>query len=71
MSHEIVYNMDLVREICAAIHSLRSKNGIRLRQPLARVTIIHPEVSKITHLASIIMDECNVKAVMFNETTYQ
>jgi len=60
---ELVTAMDLVREACSAIHSIRKARGLRARLPLRRVTIAHPDSARLTPFLSLIADEVNVKSV--------
>ena len=36
---DLVADMDWVREVCSAAHSIRKANGLRARLPLARLTV--------------------------------
>ncbi len=40
---ELVTAMDRVREVCSAALSVRKANGLRVRQPLASMTVASPE----------------------------
>ncbi|HLX77884.1 MAG TPA: class I tRNA ligase family protein, partial [Acidimicrobiales bacterium] len=60
---DLVTAMDLVREACSAIHSIRKARGLRARLPLWRVTIAHPDSARLAPFLSLIADEVNVKSV--------
>lgn len=66
---EIIKQMDKVRDICATAHSLRSKNNIRLRQPLRKFYLIDMEgalsfLENSPELVFHIKDECNVENIV-------
>jgi isoleucyl-tRNA synthetase len=66
ISEIVIKNMDWVREIINEGLRQRAAKGIKLRQPLSKVTIISgvPEDSELT---SIIADELNVKTIDYKE----
>jgi isoleucyl-tRNA synthetase len=66
ISEIIIKNMDRVREVINEGLRQRAAEGIKLRQPLSKVTITSglPEDPELT---SIIADELNVKAVDYTE----
>jgi len=58
--------MDLIRQVVEKAHALRKEAGVKLRQPLAVMTVtapseVHPK------LLSLIESEVNVKKVMWSE----
>jgi len=59
----LVESMDLVREVCSAIHSVRKARGLRARLPLPKVTVAHRDASRLEPFSALIADEANVKAV--------
>lgn len=62
----IAGQMDFVRDICNAALSVRSKQNIRIRQPLARAKIVTTNAESLKQLDvvnGIISDEINVKKV--------
>jgi isoleucyl-tRNA synthetase len=61
----LVEEMDLVQEICSAGHSLRNTKKIRIRQPLASLTLYSQISEIIKKYTSIIEDELNIKKVNF------
>ncbi len=61
----LVANMDLVREVCSAAHSVRKANGLRARLPLASLVVAGPGLEELAEFAELIADEVNVRAVHF------
>ena len=59
----LVESMDLVREVCSAIHSVRKAAGLHARLPLARVTVAHHGAAGLGPFTDLIAEEVNVKAV--------
>ena len=71
---DMVTRMELIREAVGIGRLLRSRFGIKNRQPLADVTVIIRDDKKralVADMAHLIQDELNVKAVKFeaNEET--
>jgi isoleucyl-tRNA synthetase len=60
---ELVESMDLVREVCSAIHSVRKARGLRARLPLPKVIVAHRDASRLEPFSALIANEANVKAV--------
>jgi isoleucyl-tRNA synthetase len=58
--------MDRVRDACNAALSLRGVENIRVRQPLASLTIVDKQVDRLADYADLIKDEVNVKEVKFS-----
>jgi isoleucyl-tRNA synthetase len=63
--HELVASMDAVREVCSAALSLRKAKGLRVRLPLARLTVASPRAEVLRPFTDLIADEVNVKTVDF------
>ena len=59
----LVAAMDQVRIVSSVANSLRKTNGLRVRLPLARLTVVTKDASALQSFAEIIADELNVKAV--------
>jgi isoleucyl-tRNA synthetase len=55
--------MDLVRGACSTALGLRKARGLRVRLPLARLTIAHPDAEALAPYTGLIADEVNVKQV--------
>ncbi len=63
----LIVNMEALRKICSDALSLRQEIGIKIRQPLAKLSVKSAEknLSKNKDLIEIIKDEINVKEVVF------
>jgi isoleucyl-tRNA synthetase len=55
--------MDLVRTVCSTALGLRKARQLRVRLPLARLTVGHPDAAALAPYADLIRDEVNVKDV--------
>ncbi len=60
---DLVAAMDQVREACSAALSLRKAKGLRVRLPLASLTVAAPGAESLAPFADLIADEVNVKDV--------
>lgn len=60
---QIVQDMDRVRDICNAALAVRNARNLRVRLPLASLTVIAKEYSFPAEFTDIIQDEVNVKSV--------
>ncbi|MFC4123559.1 isoleucine--tRNA ligase [Nocardia rhizosphaerae] len=60
---ELVAAMDEVRVVCSTALSLRKAKNLRVRLPLAEVTIAAGDVERLTPFTALIADEVNVKKV--------
>jgi isoleucyl-tRNA synthetase len=63
---ELVAAMDAVRAAASAALSLREDLGIRVRQPLQRVTVAGDRQESMAAFANLLADEINVKQVDFS-----
>jgi isoleucyl-tRNA synthetase len=63
----LVATMDRVREIASSGLSLRKATGLRVRLPLAELTVVAGNAADITGFGDILRDELNVKAVVLRE----
>ncbi|MCF8546924.1 MAG: isoleucine--tRNA ligase [Microbacteriaceae bacterium] len=59
----LVMAMDRVREVASAALALRKSKGLRVRLPLAKLTVVVPEAPTIPEFTDILRDEINVKTV--------
>ncbi len=59
----LVAAMDQVREACSATSSLRKGQNLRVRLPLAELTVVTDHADALRDFAALIADEVNVKAV--------
>jgi len=55
--------MDLVRAVCSAALGLRKARALRVRLPLASLTIAHPDAASLAPFTELIAEEVNVKSV--------
>lgn len=60
---ELVWAMDQVRTISSVASSLRKAAGLRVRLPLAKLTVVTKNVNSLQRFSSIIAEELNVKSV--------
>jgi isoleucyl-tRNA synthetase len=63
----LVAAMDQVRAISGAALSLRKQSGLRVRLPLAKLTVVASATADLAEFAAIVREELNVKAVEFVE----
>ncbi|MEV0436818.1 isoleucine--tRNA ligase [Nocardia sp. NPDC050413] len=60
---ELVAAMDEVRTVCSTVLSLRKAKNLRVRLPLAEVTIAAADAERLAPFTALIADEVNVKKV--------
>ena len=60
---ELASAMDLVRAVCSTALGLRKARQLRVRLPLARLEVAHPDALALAPYAELIRDEVNVKDV--------
>ncbi|HYO86214.1 MAG TPA: isoleucine--tRNA ligase [Dermatophilaceae bacterium] len=65
--HALVARMDRAREICSVASSLRKAERLRVRLPLAELTVVTVDADALRDLADIIADEVNVKSVTLTD----
>ena len=63
----LVAAMDRVRRVGSVTLALRKQHGLRVRLPLAELTVVAADVAALAPFADILRDELNVKAVRFVE----
>jgi isoleucyl-tRNA synthetase len=63
----LVAGMDRAREICSVASSLRKAAGLRVRLPLADLTIVVPDALALKDFGAIIADEVNVRQVTLRD----
>ena len=61
---ELVAAMDTVREVCSASLALRKAQRLRVRLPLASLTVATAHPQGLSELAGIVRDEVNVREVV-------
>ena len=59
--------MDLTKNVCSAALSLRKARQLRVRLPLASLTVAHEAAPTLSEFADIIKDEVNVKDLVLND----
>jgi isoleucyl-tRNA synthetase len=64
---ELVASMDRVREIASSGLALRKARGLRVRLPLATLTVVGVDAASLDAYSEILRDELNVKAVELQE----
>jgi isoleucyl-tRNA synthetase len=57
--------MDAVREVASAGLALRKSRGLRVRLPLATLTVVIPEPQSLAGFTGILQDELNIKSIAF------
>jgi isoleucyl-tRNA synthetase len=65
----LIEDMDYVRDICSTALSLREETDLRIRLPLASLTLIGDNVNQALPYISLIKDEINVKTISFISDT--
>lgn len=61
--HSLVESMDRIREVASAGLALRKSQSLRVRLPLATLTVVVPDAPTLAQFSDILRDELNVKAV--------
>jgi isoleucyl-tRNA synthetase len=59
----LVSAMDQVRTVSSVASSLRKANGLRVRLPLAKLTVVTANAAALREFSEILAEELNVKAV--------
>jgi isoleucyl-tRNA synthetase len=65
--HRLVASMDAIRDVASAALSLRKARALRVRLPLARLTVATGDATALAGLADLVKDEVNVKEVVFTD----
>ena len=63
----LVATMEQVRQVASAALSLRKARGLRVRLPLAALTVAAPDAAGLAPFADILRDEVNVKDVVLTD----
>ena len=63
---ELAATMDRVREIASAGLALRKAKSLRVRLPLATLTVVSDDGARLAEFSDILSDELNVKSVRFS-----
>jgi isoleucyl-tRNA synthetase len=64
--HELVASMDAIREVASAALSLRKAKALRVRLPLAKLTVATPAADALRPFADLLAEEVNVKDVQLS-----
>ncbi|GAC1321977.1 MAG: isoleucine--tRNA ligase [Acidimicrobiales bacterium] len=64
---ELVAAMDRVRDVCSAASSVRKANGLRVRLPLASLTVAAPDAAALEPFRDLVADEVNVRTVLLTD----
>ena len=64
---ELVASMDRAREVCSAALAVRKVNGVRVRQPVARLTVAAPDAAALEPFSGLIADEINAKELVLTD----
>ncbi|MET0449493.1 MAG: class I tRNA ligase family protein, partial [Aeromicrobium sp.] len=59
----LVQAMDRVREVASAGLALRKARGLRVRQPLARLSVVVDDPASLADFAGILEDELNIRGI--------
>ncbi|MFF5292957.1 isoleucine--tRNA ligase [Paractinoplanes globisporus] len=65
--HELVASMDAIRDVASAALSLRKARALRVRLPLARLTVATADAAALASFGDLLADEVNVKDVVFTD----
>lgn len=63
----LAHEMDLVRGACSAGLGVRDRFRLRVRLPLKRAVVAHPDASALEKYAATVRDELNVRQVEFSD----
>jgi isoleucyl-tRNA synthetase len=63
---ELVAAMDLVRDVCSEVLSIRKAQKLRVRLPLQSITVASPDSEQLRPFVDLITDEVNVKEVLLS-----
>jgi isoleucyl-tRNA synthetase len=63
----LVSEMDRVRDVCSAGSSIRKARGLRVRLPLASLTVAAPWADSLERFRELIADEVNVRSVVLTD----
>ncbi len=64
---ELVASMDAIRDVASAALSLRKARALRVRLPLAKLTVATADAQALSSLRDLVADEVNVKDVVFTD----
>jgi isoleucyl-tRNA synthetase len=61
---DLVRRMDLIRDVCNSVMSLREAKRLRARLPLKTLTVAHADIEDLRPYSQLIADEVNVKELV-------
>ncbi len=64
---QLVRDMDRVREVCSAVSGLRKAEGLRVRLPLASLTVVADDAAALAPFSELIADELNVRELVLTD----
>ncbi len=65
--HQLVASMDAIRDVASAALSVRKSRALRVRLPLASLTVATATAGDLRGFAELVQDEVNVKEVRFTD----
>ena len=66
---QLVAAMDRSREVCSAASALRKAEGLRVRLPLAKLTVVSDDAQALASFTELISDEINVRALELTDVS--
>lgn len=63
---DLIATMDAVRQVTSIALALRKQRGLRVRLPLARLTVVTTRSEQLTPFMNVLREELNVKDVVFS-----
>jgi isoleucyl-tRNA synthetase len=66
---QLVATMDRAREVCSAASALRKAENLRVRLPLAKLTVVADDSAVLQPLAELIRDEVNVRSLQLTDVS--
>ena len=64
---DLVRDMDRLRDVASTALRIREDSGLRVRLPLAEVTVAGAGAERLTRLSALLADEINVRAVTLTD----
>jgi len=68
---DLVEDMDRTRDICSAALAIRETKNLRVRLPLAGLTVAGPSPERLKPYLALIQDEVNVKSITLTDSVEQ
>lgn len=69
LDEALIKQMVLVKKVTEMTHALRKAQGVKLRQPLSRLTVVGPALEQFNELQELLTNELNVKTVTWRVKT--